>query len=125
MQDGKITYPGTGDEMREYINVRDAARLSVDILSSEYKNKHIVITGHHPLKTRDMLEMVKEILKKDITFEFSHTPNNFHYSLTPYSFTPKTGLKLVSNLYMDMGQGFLECLQDIRQDLDHSEKKDR
>ena len=124
LQDGKITYPGTGDEMREYINVRDAARLSVDILSSEYKNKHIVITGHHPLKTKDMLEMVKEILKKDITFEFSHTPNNFHYSLTPYSFTPKIGLKLVSNLYMDMGQGFLECLQDIRQDLDHSEKKD-
>ena len=55
LQDGKITYPGTGDEMREYINVRDAARLSVDILSSEYKNKHIVITGQHPLKTKDIL----------------------------------------------------------------------
>ena len=35
LRDGKITYPGTGDEMREYINVKDAARLTTDILSPE------------------------------------------------------------------------------------------
>ena len=117
LRDGKITYPGTGDEMREYINVKDAARLTTDILSPEYKNQYIVVTGHHPMKTRDMLEMIKEMLKKDITFEFSITPHPAHYNLTPYSFTPKIGSKLVSNLYVDMGQGFLECLQELSQDL--------
>ncbi|MCL0039585.1 NAD(P)-dependent oxidoreductase [Nitrospinaceae bacterium] len=113
LRDGKITYPGTGDEMREYINVKDAARLTTDILSPEYKNQHIVVTGHHPMKTRDMLEMIKEMLKKDITFEFSITQHDAHYNLTPYSFIPKIGSKLVSNLYVDMGQGFLECLQEL------------
>ena len=69
----------------------------------------------------------RNIIKKaitDILDPDQAVQNSLPYSLTPYSFTPKTGLKLVSNLYMDMGQGFLECLQDIRQDLDHSEKKD-
>jgi UDP-glucose 4-epimerase len=122
-RDGKITFPGTGDETREYINVRDAARLTVDILAPEYINQHIVITGHHPLKTRDMLEMIKEILKKDITFEFSNIPSNSHYSLTPYSFTPKIGSKLVSNPYVDMGQGFLECLQEISQENEPARKE--
>jgi UDP-glucose 4-epimerase len=121
LRNGKITYPGTGNEMREYINVKDAARLTVDILSPEYKNKHIVVTGHHPMKTIDMLEMIKEMLKKDITFEFSIKPNESHYSITPYSFIPKVGSKLVSNLYVDMGQGFLECLQELSQDLTHHE----
>ena len=121
LRDGKITYPGTGNEMREYINVKDAARLTVDILSPEYKNKHIVVTGHHPMKTIDMLEMIKEMLKKDITFEFSIEPNDSHYSITPYSFIPKVGSKLVSNLYVDMGQGFLECLQELSQGLTHHE----
>ena len=69
------------------------------------------------MKTRDMLEMIKEMLKKYITFEFSTTPHDPHYNLTPYSFTPKIGSKLVSNLYVDMGQGFLECLQELSQDL--------
>jgi UDP-glucose 4-epimerase len=49
--------------------------------------------------------------------EFSIKPNNYHYSITPYSFIPKVGSKLVSNLYVDIGQGFLECLQEISQDL--------
>ncbi|SVD95650.1 uncharacterized protein METZ01_LOCUS448504, partial [marine metagenome] len=30
-RDGKIVYPGTGDEVREYIHAKDAARLTVDI----------------------------------------------------------------------------------------------
>jgi UDP-glucose 4-epimerase len=91
--------------------------LTEDILSPEYTNQHIVITGHYPMKTRDMLEMIKEMLKKDITFEFSITHHDAHYKLTPYSFTPKIGSKLVSNLYVDMGQGFLECLEELSQDL--------
>ena len=99
--------------MREYINVKDAARLSVDILASEYKNRHIVITGQNPIKTREMLELIREMIDQNIVFEFSHHENNFHYTLTPYSFTPKVGSKLVSNLYTDMGQGLLECLQEI------------
>ena len=70
-----------------------------------------------------MLEMIKEILKKDITFEFSNIPSNAHYSLTPYSFTPKIGSKLVSNLYVDMGQGFLECLQEISQENEPTRKE--
>ena len=121
LRDGKITFPGTGDEMREYINVKDAARLTAEILSPEYKNEHIVVTGHHPMKTLDMLEMIKEMLKKDIIFEFSIKPNDYHYSITPYSFIPKVGSKLVSNLYVDMGQGFLECLQELSQDLTNYE----
>ncbi len=118
LSEGKIDYPGTGDEVREYIHVKDAARLTVDILSPEYKNKHIVITGHHPMKTREMMEMIREILNKDIKLKFSDVLNNFHYRLTPYSYTPKVGSKLVSNCYVDMGQGLLECLQEISRDLE-------
>ena len=122
LSEGKIDYPGTGDEVREYIHVKDAARLTVDILSPEYKNKHIVITGHHPIKTREMMEMIREILNKDIKLKFSDVLNNFHYTLTPYSYTPKVGSKLVSNCYVDMGQGLLECLQEISRDLEKNKK---
>lgn len=117
LQDGlihkKIVYPGTGDEVREYIHVRDAAKLSVDILADEFKNRHLIITGHHPVKTREMLHMVREILNHDVTVEFSQIAGDSHYVFTPYSFIPKIGHKLVSNCYVDMGQGLLECLHEL------------
>ena len=122
LTENEITYPGTGDEVREYVNVKDAARLSVDILAPKYKNQHIVITGHNSMKSREMLEMIQEMLNQKVLLKFSKTTNNFHYTLTPYSFTPKIGSKLVSNIYTDMGQGLLECLQEISNDIGQAKK---
>jgi UDP-glucose 4-epimerase len=110
---GCIKCDGTGEEMREYVNVQDAARLSVEILNNEYRNKHIIITGHHPMKFKDMISMIREIIEKDISVEFSGVENRDHYNITPYSFSPKIGQKLVSHYYLDMGQGLLECLHEI------------
>ena len=42
---GKLEYFGTGRERREYIHVKDAARLSVDILDDKHRNKAITVTG--------------------------------------------------------------------------------
>lgn len=113
MENKSLVCDGSGEEMREYINVRDAARLSVEILDDEYRNRHIIITGHHPMKFKDMILMIKEISGKDIKIKFTEEKNPDHYRYTPYSFTPKIGHKLVSNCYLDMGQGLLECFHEM------------
>jgi len=109
----KMVFHGTGDETREYIHVRDAARLSADILAKEYENQAVIITGHHAMKTKDMLMMIKEIMNNKVDIEFTTKKGSIHYSITPYSFIPKIGKKLVSNNYEDMGQSLLECVHDM------------
>jgi UDP-glucose 4-epimerase len=116
IDEGCMKCDGTGEEIREYINVRDAARLSVEILESEYCNKHVIITGYHTMKFKEMLFMIREIMGKDIKIEFSGEGNRDHYNITPYSFAPKIGQKLVSHYYLDMGQGLLECLHEMHRD---------
>mgnify|MGYP000909234215 CR=1 FL=1 len=108
-----INCSGTGEEMRDYIHVRDASRLSVDILGDEYSNQHIILSGHHTMRFKDMLFMIKEILGKDLQINFGNQKNEDHYAYTPYSYTPKIGSKLVNHLYVDMGQGLLECLIEM------------
>lgn len=126
LTNGKITCYGTGEEVREYINVKDAAKLSVDILSEEFKNKHVVITGHHPIKFGEMLNTIKEMLGGKVEIE-SRPPKEdarygAHYTITPYSFIPKIGQKLVSNYYTDLGQGLLGCLHEISKEVNKSGK---
>jgi UDP-glucose 4-epimerase len=114
LEDGRIVCPGTGEEIREYVHVRDAASLSVDILDDEFRNQQVTITGHHPMRFKDMLHMVREILGNRVKIEFSgSTYSPAHYSTTPYSFAPRPSRKLVSNHYVDMGQGLLECINEI------------
>lgn len=113
MENGCVVCSGSGEEVREYIDVRDAARLSLEILDDTYKNQYIIISGHHSMKFKEMILMIQEILGKNIKLEFSTKKTPDHYTYTPYSFTPKVGHKLVNHRYLDMGQGFLECLHEI------------
>lgn len=116
MNEGTVVYPGNGDELREYINVLDAAKASVEILSDEFINECVIFTGHYPMKVSDMLTMITEILKKDVKIEYkppkSDDPMD-HYKITPYTFIPKVGKKYVKHYYTDMGQGLLMCMQEI------------
>ncbi len=120
----RIAFPGTGEETREYVHVRDAAKLSVDILSEGFRNQHVIITGHHPMKARDMLGMIQEILNHQVAIEFAGPASSAHYNITPYSFLPRIGKKLVSNCYVDMGQGLLECLHEIALEAQEAEPRE-
>lgn len=113
LAEGVIRYHGTGEELREYIHVEDAARLSVEALEPRYANMPLILTGHHPMRVRDVVEMIREMLDGKVKVEFSSKPLSGHYNITPYAFHPKLGLKLVSHLYTDMGQGLLDCLSEI------------
>jgi UDP-glucose 4-epimerase len=120
LQNRRIVINGTGDEIREYIHVKDASRLSVEILAHEYKNEYVVLSGQHPMRFMDLLKMIQEMVGSDVEIELRPVDPNDpkrglsgHYSITPYSFRPKVAKKLVSNPYMEMGQGLLDCLHDI------------
>lgn len=119
LRDRKIVVPSTGEEIREYIHVKDAARSSVAILGDEFRNEHVVLTGLHSMRFRDLLDMIREIVG-DVEVEFRPPDTDDarygasgHFFITPYSFKPKVAKKLVANPYLDMGQGLLECLDDI------------
>ena len=120
--EGKITRDGDGGELREYIHVEDAARCSVDILSDEFENEHVILTGNQQLKVKDLMVMIREILGNKIDLEFIPSESKLNYEITPYSFNPKIAKKMVSNYYLDMGQGLLQCLKDIYKEEHHYEE---
>lgn len=111
----RMTYGGTGDEVREYIHVADAAAGSVDILAPEFNGEIIHLTGRERIKTREMLEMIREIAGGDVSVETGNGSIAGHYVQTPYSFVPRLGKKLARSTYIDLGLGLLECMNTISQ----------
>lgn len=107
------------EEKRDYIHVYDAARMSVDILSASYKNAHVMLTGHQCISRGELLETINEMLGGDIKIEEIVQPENDrlhgHYKFTPYVFKPQISKKLVSNEYLEFGQGILNCMEEIHE----------
>lgn len=120
VRDRRIVVSGTGEELREYVHAIDVARASVEILDPEFRNQHVVLTGHQAMKVKDLVAMIREIVGKDVQVEFRPVDPQLegegrspHYTITPYSFKPRIAKKLVGHHYVDMGQGIIDLLEEI------------
>jgi UDP-glucose 4-epimerase len=109
----EYTYDGTGEEIRELINVFDAAKISVDCLDEQYKNSKLLVTGIERLKMRDVIDMVNEILGRGVKVNYNGNTQFGHYKITPYSYDLGYSYKIINNPYVDIGQGIIQVIQEI------------
>jgi UDP-glucose 4-epimerase len=119
-----ITYVGSREAMREYIHVIDAAKLSVKILDAEYANRHFVLSGQERMSVENFMKMISEMIPGGVELNFQGKVDDGHYVMTPYGFHPKVGHKLVSNDYVDLGQGLLDCMAEVHERIHNSQHAD-
>ncbi len=113
---GRVRLVGAPDDAREYVHVEDAARLSVDALAPEFADQHLIVTGPHPTRLRDLFTMFSEILGREVEVDYLQAPEagrGVHYRMTPYAYTPRPGRRLTSTCTIDMGQGLLQLLEEL------------
>lgn len=113
----EISYEGHPEALREYIHVEDAARSSVAMLDERYVNQHVVLTGHQPMRVYDLLKMLDEMLGLKSGVKFQEKHDTGHYVRTPYSYNPRVGLKYSPPFHVDLGQGLLQLVEAIDQEL--------
>lgn len=118
IETGEVSYDGSPEAMREYIHVDDAARASVAALGPDFRNQHVVLTGHEPMRVMDLLKMLAEIMGLSQNVRFNESDHAGHYVRTPYAYQPRLGRKYVPPMHVDLGQGLLELIRDIHQSRD-------
>lgn len=115
VETGVVSYEGHPDAMREYIHVDDAAKASVAALGKEFENESVVLTGQEPMRVLDLLKMLAEILGlPEHAVEFTDGLYAGHYVRTPYAYQQKVGRKYVPPMHVDLGQGLLELIQEVK-----------
>ena len=117
LKDKKIIRRGDGQEIREYIHVKDAADISVECLNESYKNKNLIITGYQQNRVMDILDMIKEILNDEIEIEYGVEKELHHYEVSPYSYKPQIAKKIIPKTYYDLGQGLLAQIYELEDSL--------
>ena len=54
---------GTSSAVRRYVNVKDAAKASYEILNKKFKNKNVLITGKKKIKITKVMNLLSKMLK--------------------------------------------------------------
>ena len=119
LKNNKMEFNGDPNSKREFIHVEDAAECTVNILNdSKIKHNHITITGNQLISIKELFDVISEILpNKKIKYFFNNEKVNSHYNITPYEYSPKKGRKIIPTQFIDLGQGLLNLIENIDQDL--------
>ena len=115
---GKYTYTSSPDSLRDYINILDATRESVNIaLNHEFVNKTVMIAGHQRMKVSELFTMIEEIIGKKIEVNYAPKSVQTHYHMTAYTFEPDVPIRINMPHYIDISEGILECIKSINDEL--------
>ena len=114
LETGVVRYEGSSDTFREYIHVEDAAIASVNALGDDFRNESVMLTGQEPMRVLDLLKMLAEILGFPDSVEFVDGEYAGHYKRTPYAYLPKLGRKYVPSFHVDLGQGLMQLIDEVR-----------
>ena len=114
LETGLIHYQGNADSLREYIHVQDAAKASVVSLGDDFCNQSVTLTGQEPMRVQDLLKMLAEILGLKDQVHFENKDYVGHYVRTPYAYQSKLGRKYISPMHIDLGQGLLQLINEVK-----------
>ena len=115
IETGSIIHKGDGEELREYVHVKDVSELSVKVMENkDFWNASLMLTGNERMKRKELFEMIQEIIgNSKLEIQYLDDGYSNHYRFTPYSFQGTSAKKIIANPHYDMGQGILECVQKV------------
>ena len=109
----KIVRKGLGNEVRSYINVKDAAKITHKILDKKFQNKYINIIGKNKLKVREVINIIKNKLNlKKIVFK-KNEKLQYHYNKSPYSYKLIRGITISPKQPIPLKKGLDEIINEL------------
>jgi UDP-glucose 4-epimerase len=112
-----LTYPGSSKALRKMIHVKDAAKLSADILGKKFTNKKVVlITGKKFIHIKEIIKKIKNQLqiKKKTTYE--NRKNLGHYIKSPYVNKEIKEHPCYPKKFIDIDHGISEMINFMRKE---------
>ena len=90
----RVIYEGNRKNIREYINVRDAAKMAIKTMNNKYRNKYIQITGSNKIPVTKALEIIKKELGYKSRIIYKNKKDVGHYIVTPENLKIKKAIRI-------------------------------
>ena len=109
----KIIRKGAGNEIRSYINVKDAAKITLHILSKKYENKYLNIIGNNKLKVKNIINLISKKLNISKIIFNKKEQLKYHYNKNPYTYVIERGLEIKPKKSINLSVGLDEIIKEI------------
>jgi UDP-glucose 4-epimerase len=120
LKNKQLNYWGSGEEIRQFIHARDAAKICDVIFNEKNPRQYLTVSGLEDIKIKDLLDLINETFDKKLKiFCKKNKKSQIHYKNTPFSvnnniFQQNMGEKIIFKSYTDIRQGIYEMIAYLK-----------
>ena len=114
LNNNKIIRNSEGNEIRNYINVKDAVKICSSLIKNKYDNKYFNLVGKEKKTMKEVVNIIAKILKvKKIVFKKNPNDNN-HYLINPYTYKTRIGKIITPKKAIKFSLGIKNIIDEER-----------
>ena len=105
INDGVMKHYGTGNEVRQYIYIKDVIKSSLESLKHKYNKQKIILIGNESVSISELMDKIISLLGKDIKKIFKINNYDIHYKTSPFDISSDDAIyfNLASPVNLDKG----------------------
>tara|TARA_B100000780_G_scaffold278023_1_gene250244 strand:- start:1385 stop:2275 length:891 start_codon:yes stop_codon:yes gene_type:complete len=114
LKTNKILRNTMGNEIRDYIHVKDAVEICSQLIKKKYDNKYFTLVGKEKKTVKQIiLTIAKELKVKKVIFK-KDIKDQDHYVVNPYSYKTRVGKLLKPKKPIKFIEGIRKIIEDER-----------
>ena len=113
----KIHHYGTGEEVRQYIYVKDVVQAAATLIDNNYKNKKIILLGNERITISELMDKIIFHTDSNIQKVFHNDQYGIHYKLSPFHTNPDRAVSLKIEPPVLINSGLKKTINAIKKEL--------
>ena len=79
-----MEHHGNGDEVRQYIYIKDVIKASIESLNHKYNKQKVILIGKESISISKLMDKIISLVRKDIKKIFKINNYGIHYKNSPF-----------------------------------------
>ena len=113
----EIHHYGTGEEVRQYIYVKDVVQAAATSIDNNYKNKKIILLGNERITISELMDKIIFYTDSNIQKVFHNDQYGIHYKLSPFHTNPDGAVSLKIEIPVLLNSGLKKTINAIKNEL--------
>ena len=113
----EIHHYGTGEEVRQYIYVKDVVQAAATSIDNNYKNKKIILLGNERITISELMDKIIFHTDSNIQKVFHDDQYGIHYKLSPFHTNPDGAVSLKIEIPVLLNSGLKKTINAIIKEL--------
>ena len=112
----EIHHYGTGEEVRQYIYVKDVVQAAATSIDNNYKNKKIILLGNERITISELMDKIIFHTDSNIQKVFHDDQYGIHYKLSPFHTNPDGAVSLKIETPVLLNSGLKKTINAIKKE---------